>query len=143
VVAPGHIARARARPSRGDRVTAHALIEAELRWSDAVRRGDRAAAGAFMARDFTSVTAGSTDAPLGRSAWLARVSVPSTLAAFASDDFDVRVIGDVALVQSRCLERSATGPGEPTATIMRFRDIWRRAGSTWHIGYRYVGLGRA
>jgi ketosteroid isomerase-like protein len=119
---------------------AHALIEAELRWTDAVRRGDGTAAGAFMTGDFASVTAGSPEAPVGRRAWLERVSVPSTLDAFEYDDVRIRVIDDVALVQSRCRERDVPAGLDAAATTFRFTDVWRREGDCWRIGLRHVGL---
>ena len=126
-----------------DRDAAHALIEAELRWTDAVRRGDGTAAGVFMAGDFTSVTAGSPEAPMGRAAWLERVAGSSSLEAFAYEDFRVRVIGDVALVQSRCRERGVPVGLNPEATTFRFTDVWRREGSRWRVGLRHVGLSQS
>ncbi len=101
---------------------AHAPSEAEPRWSDAVQRGDREIAGSFMAADFTSVTAGTTEARVDRAAWLACVSAPSTLEAFAFEDFRVRVddAGD--------------------ATTFRFTDVWQREDGRWRIGLRRVGL---
>ena len=123
-----------------DRDAAHALIEAELRWTDAVRRGDRACAGSFMTDEFTSVTAGSKEAPVGRVAWLGRVSVPTTLEAFEYDDFRVRVIDDVALVQSRCRERSAAAGANPETLGFRFTDVWRRRENRWRIDLRHVGF---
>ncbi len=119
---------------------AHALIEAELRWTDALRRGDGPAAGAFMAGDFTSVTAGSSEAPVDRAAWLERVSVPSTLDEFGYDDVRIRVIDDVALVQSRCREHAVAAGRAPEPTAFRFTDVWRREGNRWRIGLRHVGL---
>ena len=118
---------------------AHALIEAELRWSDAVQRGDREIAGSFMAADFTSVTAGTTEARVDRAAWLACVSVPSTLEAFAYEDFRIRVIHDVALVVSRCRERGRWDTAGDSTTF-RFTDVWQREDGRWRIGLRRVGL---
>ena len=120
-------------------LTAHALIEAELRWTDAVRRGDRASAGAFMSDDFTCVTAGSMDAAQGRAEWLDRVAEPSTLVSFAADGFEVQVFGEVALVQSRCRELARRDEGTE-ATTFRFVDVWHGAGQTWQIDSRHVGL---
>ena len=126
-----------------DRDAAHALIEAELRWTDTVRRGDGTAAGAFMTGDFTSVTAGSLEPPLGRLAWLERVAVPSTLDGFEYDDFRIRVIDDVALVQSRCREHDMPAGLDASTTTFRFTDVWRREGDRWRIGLRHVGLSQA
>ena len=126
-----------------DRDAAHALIEAELRWTDAVRRGDGTAAGVFMAGDFTSVTAGSPEAPMGRAAWLERVAGSSTLEAFEYDDFRIRVIDDVALVQSRCRERGVPVGLNPEATTFRFTDVWRREGNRWRVGLRHGGVGQS
>ncbi len=126
-----------------DRDAAHALIEAELRWTDAVRRGDGTAAGACMTSDFTSVTAGSPEAPLGRLAWLERVAVPSTLDQFEYDDFRIRVIDDLALVQSRCREHEVPAGLNASTTTLRFTDVWRREGDRWRIGLRHVGLSQA
>ena len=131
------------RTAARDQDAAHALIEAELRWTDAVRRGDGTAAGAFMTGDFTSVTAGSPEAPLGRLAWLDRLAVPSTLDGFEYDDFRIRVIDDVALVQSRCREHDMPAGLDASTTTFRFTDVWRREGDRWRIGLRHVGLSQA
>jgi ketosteroid isomerase-like protein len=120
-----------------ERTAAHALIEAEVRWTDAVRRGDRAEAGSFMTDDFTLLPTGRHEAPVGRTAWLAGVHMPSALDAFAYDDFRIHVIDDVALVQSRCRMRQR-GSGTLT-TAFTFTDVWQREDHRWRIGSRHAG----
>jgi len=125
-----------------DRSAAHALIEAELRWTDAVRRGDRDGAGAYMADEFTSVTAGSRNPPVDRAAWMKRVARPSTLESFAAADFEVHIFGELAMVQSRCEEHARRG-AHVEVTSFRFGDIWHRIDGTWKVGYRHVSLNPA
>jgi ketosteroid isomerase-like protein len=92
-----------------------------------------------MASDFAMLTAGSHGAPVGRAAWLERVAVPSTLHAFEYDAIRIRVIDDVALVQSRCRESALRDGAIETATF-RFTDIWQRSGGRWRISLRHAGL---
>jgi ketosteroid isomerase-like protein len=124
-----------------DRDVTHALIAAELRWSDAVRRGDRADASSFMTDDFRMLSAALDTAPVGRHAWLDRVTSPSTLQAFEYDDFHIDVLYDVAAVRSRCREHGAPVHGvEPSPSTFRFTDVWQRTDGRWRVGLRHVGL---
>jgi ketosteroid isomerase-like protein len=120
-----------------ERTEPHALIEAEVRWTEAVRRCDRTEAGSFMTDDFTMLPAGPHEAPVGRTAWLAGVPMRSALDAFAYDDFRIHVIDDVALVQSRC--RMRTHDSDTVTTACAFTDVWQRDGHRWRIGSRHAG----
>ena len=120
-----------------ERTEAHTLIEAEVRWTEAVRRGDRSEAGSFMTDDFTMLPAGRRDAPVGRTPWLAGVHVPSAHDAFAYDDFRIHVIDDVALVQSRCRVRRQGS--DAVTTAFAFTDVWQSDGHRWRIGSRHAG----
>ena len=113
------------------------LIELEQRWRDAIARGDREAAAGFMAPDFIFTAAAPSGVALDRDDWLDGVAVRHRRGTYEHDDFHVKVMGAVAMVQSRCRE---CGPIEPPGTLPETygdTDVWRRFEGRWIVTSRH------
>ena len=115
----------------------HEIISLELQWREALQHGDRDAAAAFMTNEFAFTADRVSDVSLQRDDWIDGVAVRHLRGTFEHTDFNVRVSGDVAIVESICRQCDPVGPGDPPADAYRDTDVWRRIGGRWLVTSRH------
>lgn len=113
------------------------LIELEQRWRDAIAEGDRDVAAAFMAPDFIFTAAAPAGVALDRDDWLDGVAVRHRRGSYEHDDFHVKVMGAVAMVQFRCRECGLIEPVGAMPEAYGETDVWRRIEDRWMVTSRH------
>lgn len=104
------------------------LIALEREWNDAILRNDRAAAGAFMAEEWTEIT--SEGSVLTRTQDLDELVGGYHATSLLLSDFRIRLFGDAALVSGITDERSSY-KGKDTSGRFRWLDVWVRRAGRW------------
>ena len=107
---------------------AHHLITLEQQWNDAILRNDSAAAGAFMAAEWTEIT--SDGAVLTRAEDLAELVGGYHANSLRLSGITVQVYGTTALVSGLSDERS-NYRGTDTSGRFRWMDVWVRHADRW------------
>ena len=102
---------------------AHHLIALEQRWNDAILRNDSAAAGAFMAAEWTEIT--SDGSVLTRAADLEELVGGYHATSLRLSDIVVHVYDNAAVVSGISDERSSYR-GKDTSGRFRWMDVWVR-----------------
>jgi hypothetical protein len=110
-----------------DPVARH-LIALEQQWNDAIVGNDSAAAGAFMAADWTEIT--SDGSVLTRAADLAELVGGYHATSLRLSAFVVRVYDQAALVSGISDEQSSY-LGKDTSGRFRWLDVWVRRAGKW------------
>ena len=108
--------------------TAQHLIALEQQWNDAIVRNDSAAAGAFMAAEWTEIT--SDGSLLTRAEDLAELVGGYQATSLRLSDLAVHVYGDAAVV-SGISEEQSTYRGKDTSGRFRWLDVWVRRAGRW------------
>jgi ketosteroid isomerase-like protein len=104
------------------------LIALERQWNDAILRNDSAAAGAFMAKEWTEIT--SDGAVLTRAEDLDELVGGYHATALRLSDVAVHVYGATAVVSGVTDERSSYR-GKDTSGRFRWLDVWVRRAARW------------
>ncbi|HKE91955.1 MAG TPA: nuclear transport factor 2 family protein [Gemmatimonadales bacterium] len=110
-----------------DTIAPH-LIALEQQWNDAILENDSAAAGAFMAAEWTEIT--SDGSVLTRSQDLAELVGGYHATSLRSFDFAVHVYDNVALI-SGVSEEQSSYKGKDTSGRFRWMDVWVRRAGRW------------
>jgi len=108
--------------------TARHLIGLEQQWNDAILKNDSAAAGAFMAAEWTEIT--SDGSVLTRSEDLAELVGGYHATSLRSFALAVHVYDNVALVSGGSEEQSSY-KGKDTSGRFRWMDVWVRRAGRW------------
>jgi hypothetical protein len=117
------------------------LRETLDRWTDAIVRGDRAAADALLADGFALTSAGGVAPQVSRAAWLDALQHIETRS-LRTDVVEERIFGEVAVVASRLHwdarlgERDLSGEYAVTDVFTRDESGWRPA---WRVSTRLTG----
>jgi ketosteroid isomerase-like protein len=91
----------------------------------AVQHGDVRRFEEILAEDFRC---SNPDGSLvDRSGFLAQTAQPVTISGLATEDVQVRILGDVAIVHARTSYTTASGEHRNG----RYTDVWARRGGTW------------
>ena len=91
----------------------------------AVQQGDVARFEAILAEDFLCSNPDGT--LVDRTGFLAQTARPVTISGLRTEDVQIRILGDVAIIHARTRYRSAAG--EERAG--RYTDVWARRGGRW------------
>jgi ketosteroid isomerase-like protein len=108
-----------------------ALTKQAAAWDKAIVKKDRAAVAANMADDFRNIDAAGTVA--GKAAFVDGLMDPKLeIDPYTVEDFDVRVLGDTALL---CGRTRMTGryDGKPFTSHYRYIDIYVKRNAAWKI----------
>lgn len=108
--------------------TVRHLIALEQQWNDAILRNDSAAAGAFMAEEWSEIT--SDGSVLTRAGDLAELVGGYQATSLRLSDIAVRVYGDAAVV-SGVSEEQSSYRGKDTSGRFRWMDVWVRRAGKW------------
>jgi len=104
------------------------LIALEQQWNDAILHNDSAAAGAFMATEWTEIT--SEGSVLSRGEDLAELVGGYRATSLRLSGFAVHVYDNAALVSGISEERS-NYKGKDTSGRFRWMDVWVRRAGRW------------
>jgi len=118
-------------PAQGQAVTdtvEQHLITLEQEWNDAILRNDRAAAGAFMAEEWTEIT--SEGSVLSKTEDLDELVGGYHATSLRLSELRVRVFGEGAVVSGVTDEQSSY-QGKDTSGRFRWMDVWVRRASRW------------
>ena len=107
---------------------ARLLIALEQQWNDAIVSNDSAAAGAFMAADWTEIT--SDGSVLTRAEDLGELVGGYHATSLRLSDLTVRVYDNAALVSGISDEQSSY-LGKDTSGRFRWMDVWIRRAGRW------------
>ena len=110
-----------------DTVAQH-LIALEQQWNDAIVSNDSAAAGVFMAADWTEIT--SDGSVLTRAEDLVELVGGYHATSLRPSEFTVRVYDNAALV-SGISEEQSSYLGKDTSGRFRWMDVWIRRAGRW------------
>jgi len=110
-----------------DTVERH-LIALEEEWNDAILRNDRAAAGAFMAEEWTEIT--SKGSVLSKTEDLDELVGGYHATSLLLSDLQVHVYGSGAVVSGVTDEQSSY-QGKDTSGRFRWMDVWVRRAGRW------------
>ena len=110
------------------------LVDLQVAWMDAWRRGDREALEAILAPEFT-LTSARTDQIVDRAAWLGMLDRVKS-ESFEYSDFRIDVFGDAAVVKSR-LSQVARVDDQPWNATFMLTDVWIRRRGRWQVVARH------
>jgi ketosteroid isomerase-like protein len=118
-------------PADPDAAVVAALTKQADAWDKAIVRKDRAAVAANMADDFRNIDGAGTIA--GKAAFVDGLMDPKLeIDPYTVEDFDVRLLGDTALL---CGRTRMTGryDGKPFTSHYRYIDIYVKRDGAWKI----------
>lgn len=128
IVAVTTIATAPLAAQVGPDTIAQHLIALEQQWNDAIVRNDSAAAGTFMAAEWTEIT--SDGSVLTRAEDLDELVGGYHATSLRLSAIAVHVYGDAAVV-SGISEEQSTYRGKDTSGRFRWLDVWVRRAGRW------------
>jgi ketosteroid isomerase-like protein len=112
------------------------LLAAEQAWMGAVQARDRAALERNMADDFVLTGALSWDRLVPKSVYIENSVEHYTIERFSFDSTRVRVLGNVALVQTLFRERATFRDMNASGTFALF-DVWVWRDGRWQVVERH------
>lgn len=121
-------------PARATETEHQTLQRLSLEWMQAIERKDEPALQALLAPEFSLTGAGDpTQTP--RAEWMAN-AVKMNWSGFRYENFDVRVFGEHATVNSKLFFRVAPIPFELDSGVV---DTWEKREGRWQVTGRYLG----
>ncbi|MDP2271977.1 MAG: nuclear transport factor 2 family protein [Archangium sp.] len=111
-----------------------ALQRLSLEWMQAIAQKDEPALQALLAPEFSLTGAGDTT-QVPRAEWIAN-AVKMNWSAFRYENFDVRVRGEHATVNSKLFFRVSPIPFELDSGVV---DTWEKREGRWQVTGRYLG----
>ncbi len=116
----------------GDPQEAERVLRAQSdAWDRAIVAKDRAGVEGNMAPDFRQIAAGGV--VVGRQAFIDDIlSADLQIDPYTVEDFEVRVLGDTALLSGR-IRMTGRSEGQPFKSHFRYIDIYVRRGGRWQV----------
>jgi ketosteroid isomerase-like protein len=102
-----------------------ALIRLNRDYIHSVQHGDVRRFEEILAEDF--LCSNPDGSLVDRSGFLAQTARPVTISGLATEDVQVRILGDVAIIHARTLYTTASGEHRQG----RYTDVWARRDGAW------------
>jgi ketosteroid isomerase-like protein len=108
-----------------DRDDLEALIALNRDYIHSVQHGDVRRFEEILAEDF--LCSNPDGSLIDKASFLAQTAQPVTIRGLATEDVQVRILGDVAIIHARTLYTTATGERRQG----RYTDVWARRNGAW------------
>jgi ketosteroid isomerase-like protein len=108
-----------------DRDDLEALIALNRDYIHSVQHGDVRRFEEILAEDF--LCSNPDGSLIDKASFLAQTAQPVTIRGLTTEDVQVRILGDVAIIHARTLYTTATGERRQG----RYTDVWARRNGAW------------